>query len=143
MHKIIITSIKFTGSLEFELDNDGAVRVYRNLAKLNPQQVDLLHKNFPMDLDKINELVRSYKTMKAQLVELEITFEMFWDRYGLKRNKIRTEKYWKRLSVADRLKAWNNIPPYFAYLDRNPNQAKMYPDTYLNPDQRKFENEYV
>lgn len=142
MHKIIITSTKFSGSLEFEMEDDQVVRIFRNLAVLDDKQQKWLGENFPITLDRLNAMVRDFKSLKAELVEMDLSFDNFWDKYGLKRNRINAEKWWNKLKDADKLLALKNLNPYFAFLERNPHQAKMYPDTYLNPNQRKFENDY-
>lgn len=142
MHKIIITSEKFTGSLEFEMEDDQVVKVFRNSADLTPEQIAWFSHNFPITLDRLNDLIKRARFLNAELVEMDLSFLNFWEKYGMKRNKIRAERYWKKLSDADKLLALKNLTPYFAYLERNPQQAKMYPDTYLNPVERKFENDY-
>lgn len=143
MHKIIVTSEKFTGSLEFELEDDQVVKIFRNQADLNPKQLQWLCENFPITLDRLNAWLKAANgSLKAELVEMDLSFDTFWEKYGMKRNKIRAERYWNKLKDADKLLALKNLNPYHAFLERNPQQAKMYPDSYLNPNERKFENQY-
>ncbi|MAX23414.1 MAG: hypothetical protein CMJ19_02825 [Phycisphaeraceae bacterium] len=142
MHKIIITSTKFNGSLEFEMDDTGTVKLFKNFADLDSNQLDWFSGNFPITLDRLNALIRKSKNLKAELVEADLSFDHFWNKYGMKRNRIRAEKWWNKLKDADKIMALRNLDAYEAYLQRNPQQAKLYPDTYLNPNERKFENDY-
>lgn len=62
----------------------------------------------------------------------EITFEMFWSRYGVKHNRIRCEKIWDRMSKSDKVKAYYGITAYFKFLERQPfNRQKLDPENYL------------
>ncbi len=62
----------------------------------------------------------------------EISFEMFWDKYAQKYNKIRCEKVWARMSKTDRVKAYYGIDAYFKFLKLQPfDRKKQDPENYL------------
>jgi hypothetical protein len=70
---------------------------------------------------------------------LTFTFDDFWQAYQEKRNKLRAEKLWARLSDADRIAAIAAIPKYDKWLSWK-GIAKKDPDTYLR--NRSWEDEY-
>lgn len=141
MHKILVTGKKFSGELLFELDQDGVVRSFINDADLNVDQVKWLSTNFPMHLDKLNEMI-SQGMITGKLIEADLSFENFWSKYDYKVGKQQSQRFWDKLSKEDKLLALDNIDPYNYYLSIKTNQDRMYPASYLNPANRKFEDDY-
>ena len=141
MHKIIITSSKFDGSLEFEMDDTETVRIFKNNANLDEKQQQWFAENFPITLTRLNTMLKSFPSLKAELVEADLSFENFWKTYDHKvGHKKRGEKLWNKLSDAKKLQALASIPGYNNYLFQHPNIQRMYPDTYLY--QKRFETDY-
>lgn len=66
------------------------------------------------------------------------TFPEFWNAYGLKRDRIAAEKAFLRLSVKDRIAAFNGITAYREDCQRR-GFAMMYAQGYLN--HRRWEDE--
>lgn len=68
-----------------------------------------------------------------------VSFQVFWDAYGLKRDRIAAERAWNRLSAKDRKAAFAGIAPY-----RNKCQqtgiSMMYAQGYLNHRRWKDES---
>ena len=87
----------------------------------------------------LERLAGKSKTLTIRLTTTELTFDLFWDAYGLKVDRAHALKVWNRMSQADRLTAYERIPQYNYYLQTRPNQNKLYPATYLNG---KFQNDY-
>ena len=78
------------------------------------------------------------------IVDKDITFEEFWDKYHNttekpKTDKVPAEKHWNRLSKTKKKRAYDMIVPYFNSLD-NPKYCKK-ARTYLAD--RNFEDEFV
>lgn len=141
MHKVIITSEKFEGSLVLELDDSGVVKQFLNNAEMDSQQLDYLSANFPMTLDSLNALISKSKSMNAKLVETDLSFLNFWNTYGYKvGNKKKCETSWNKLTDAEKLLVFESLPAYNFYLMTHPNIERVYPERYLS--QRRFENEY-
>lgn len=69
----------------------------------------------------------------------DVTFEQFWNLYGLKRDKIAAERAWKRLSAKDRRAAVDGIKPYREDC-ANHNRMMMYAQGYLN--HRRWEDDF-
>lgn len=141
MHKIIITSTKFEGSLEFEMDDQEMVRLFRNHATLDEKQQAWLSENFPITLKRLNAMLSGFRSLTGELIQTDLSFDNFWDTFDYKiGNKKRAQKLWKELSDADKLKAIQTIPAYEYYLKMKPAIEKLYPETFLS--QRRFETDY-
>lgn len=60
-----------------------------------------------------------------------INFQMFWNSYGLKRDRFAAERQWKRLSVSEQRAAYNGIASYREDCQRR-GIAMMYAQGYLS-----------
>lgn len=140
MHKILVTGRKFKGKLLFELDQAGVVRQFTNEAELTPDQIQWLSTNFPMTIEKINEMWRQ-GMITPKLIEADLSFDNFMDSYNYRVGKKEAERFWDKLSKADKLIALDNIDPY-DYFVKIKGIDKMYPASYLNPKNRKFDEDY-
>lgn len=67
-----------------------------------------------------------------------ITFQQFWDAYGLKRDRFAAERVWKRMNSIDRLAAYNGIASYRADCEQR-GICMMYGQGYLT--HRRWEDE--
>lgn len=141
LFKVIITGPKIEGTIVIELDAEGTLRKLSNDADLNDRQKEWLSNNFPMTLEKINEMVAA-GYIKAKVIECQISFESFWEKYNYKLGKKEAKRFWDKLTEGDQIVAFMNIDPYDFYLIKNPQIQKLYPASYLNPHNRKFENDY-
>lgn len=76
--------------------------------------------------------LKSCQVHKTQVTEigLEVTFEMFWERYAYKVDKHQATEAWQKLSKDDQLKAYNFIPRYNSQL-KGSGLARKYPVRYL------------
>lgn len=68
----------------------------------------------------------------------KLDFQMFWDAYALKRDRIAAERAWKRLSSEDRRAAFAGIGAYREYCEQR-GISRMYAQGYLN--HRRWEDE--
>ena len=67
-----------------------------------------------------------------------ISFDSFWDAYGLKRDRIAAERAWKRLSAKDRKAAFDGVARYREDC-RQRGISMMYAQGYLS--HRRWEDE--
>jgi hypothetical protein len=72
--------------------------------------------------------------------DVEVSFKMFWDKYGKKINRLRCEALWKKLSLVEQVEAYTGIQPYDKYLQIENWRSKADPDTYLR--NKFYQNEY-
>lgn len=86
------------------------------------------------DLDNNN---KDYKPLTPS--EEGVTFEQFWDAYGVKKSKKDAERAWKKLSKADKEAAMKAIPAYHQDCLRC-NRHRQYAATYLR--KRTFEDDF-
>lgn len=69
-----------------------------------------------------------------------ITFQEFWDAYGLKRDRVAAERSWRWLSAKDQHAAFRGIADYRADCEHR-GISMMYAQGYLN--HRRWEDEIV
>lgn len=67
------------------------------------------------------------------------TFQNFWDAYDLKRDRLRAERAWNRLSANDKRDAVARIAAYREDCDRR-GVSRMYAQGYLN--NRRWEDDF-
>jgi len=128
-----ITSTSWTGYIELEFNSIGLmIRSDITQAVLNEAQQIWFLKN----CRELSELQRVIKGTSATLTEvkLEVTFDLFWNRYD---EKIRSSKKkslttWNRLRKDDQVKAYQYIKKYEQSMA--PGVAKKYAETYLNAE---------
>ncbi len=93
---------------------------------------------FPF-VEKIIPEVAALGYFNIEKVEDDLSFERFWEVYDYKVSRKKAEKLYGRLSKANRIKIFLNLPLYEAHLLRK-NLGKAYPDTYLRNE--KWNDEY-
>ena len=69
----------------------------------------------------------------------EPTFQQFWEAYGLKRDRLRAERAWNRMSAKDKRAAMDGIKPYRQDCADH-NRMMMYAQGYLN--NRRWEDDF-
>lgn len=76
--------------------------------------------------------LKSCQQHKLQYTEigLDITFDMFWERYGYKTDKALAMEAWQKMSKDDQVKAYNFIPRYNSQL-KSSGLARKYAVRYL------------
>lgn len=122
----------FTGAIIVEYSPEGMLQLIdMRCAELTDTQVSYLKKNLPL---QAAELPAFEKVARLSIKEqsVDITFELFYNRFDMKKGKNEAQRAWKRLSQGDQLKAYLYIPAYNRDLKVNTWKNKMYPATYLN-----------
>ena len=128
--KYELTGKSLIGSLIFDYNDDGDLAAFYCNAELSFEQKKWLHTWFPVRLELLMDLVAHVKTMKLLEIPETITFEMFYERYEVKRDKVAAQKAWKKLSQVDQVKAFRHSLKYKASLPAW--QTPKYPATYLH-----------
>jgi len=122
----------FIGAIIVEYSAEGLLLLIdMRCAELTDTQVNYLKKNLPIQAADLAAFEKSARlTIKEQSVD--ITFELFYNRFDMKKGKNEAQKAWGRLSQGDQMKAYLYIPAYNRDLKLNTWKNKMYPATYLN-----------
>lgn len=102
------------------------------------QMTELQQQSFlrflPRTTGDLDNMLLKYDHLNCSTVALEVSFEMFWNKYDekIRSSKKRSEKIWARLSKSDQLKAYNFISKYNNSI--SPGVARKYAETYLNAE---------
>lgn len=127
-----LTSIAWTGYIEFVFSDNTLLEKWENHADLSEKQQIFLLKHLPREIPELDQL----KTPNTTLTEVkeDITFEMFWARYDDKINssRKRTLHKWNTMTPAERSRAYRYIARYFANVPTG--TRKKYAETYLNAE---------
>lgn len=129
-----LTSPGFSGFVEFEFDAAGFLtRTDMTNAELSEKQHAWIVKRAPNRLSEITKLLESTQA-KFEEVKLDITFELFWNRYNekVRSSKKKAQVTWNRMSKADQVKAFNYIAKYKQSIPSG--VACKYAETYLNAE---------
>jgi len=130
--------------LVFRYDFKGFLRAFEILeGQLNFKQRDWLYRspNFPTTEEqmKLWQAILK-KNFEIHKQDPEVTFEAFWEAYGLKTRKKETEGFWKKMSPGDRFKALAGIRQYNNHLRLHAWKNKVDPIRYLK--HRRYEDEF-
>lgn len=145
MRRFILTSDKFTGSVELHY-REAAGHPSTVLAKadftpatLTPNQVLKLKEAIPITADTLD---LAFTGLPLTIVEADfvVTFDMFWEDYGRKINRKRTLAIWNKMTKTKQVLAWSRIKDYDEFLKREGWRNKQDPDTYLRNE--TFENQW-
>lgn len=146
MRKFSITSQEFEGEIFVEYNEFGVLDYFdARLTKFNGAAIGALLNKLPKDISKnpkktLQDFLDSL-TKKVHMAECSATFDAFWEAYGKKINKKRTEKLWNKLSEKNKLAAIRSIAQYDRFLKyKEPGRAKADPETYLRNEM--FFNEW-
>ena len=141
MKKLICTAKGYEGELVVIYGPDGMLLLFdvqgTNMAA---SQVDYFKRHCPTVISKVDEFKSQFNTLTVVEEGYDITFEMFWERYGRKVHANRCEPLWKKLSVGDRVKAFTGILAYDRHLSTNTWKSKADPEAYLK--KRYWETEW-
>lgn len=100
----------------------------KDVEKLNTQLEQF--KNFYREQDFL--LSAKEHKLKLTRVEVEVSFEMFWDAYKQKDcGRTKAEQTWNKMPKAEQVQAFEFIPAFNSIL-KNSGTAKPYATTYLN-----------
>jgi hypothetical protein len=141
MKRFIITSPKFTGEINvlYGLDNKLQFIDFMK-CDLSEEQITFFKNRLPVFYSENF----SEGFGKSQLTVMEegyrVSFDQWWTRYNVKRNRERCIKLWNKLSEADQVNAFFKLGLYERFLALENWRTKAEPDTYLR--KRYWENEW-
>lgn len=136
MKRFIMTSPAFTGEINVLYGLDHKV-MYIDFMKcdLSAEQIQYFKTRLPATFEDGDpeKLLTYFGNARLNITEEQyfVSFEQFWNRYNLKRNRERCEKLWQKLSQADQVSAFAKLSRYERHLQLNTWKTKADPDTYL------------
>lgn len=140
MRRFLITSPAFTGHIQADYNEAGSLLLlsFENCA-MSLQQIAGMKATMPAQVDGIEQ---AFKPTRCTVVEtaFEVTFDMFWIRYGKKINRARALQLWDKMNKSEQVTAWASVPFYDKYLKKDSWRPKADPETYLR--QRYWENDW-
>jgi hypothetical protein len=127
-----LTSIAWTGYIEFVFNDNQLLESWSNHAILSEGQHIYLVKHLPREIAELDNIKTEFTTLTE--MKENITFDIFWIRYDDKINssKKKTLIKWNKMTPADRARAFHFIPRYFANIPFG--TRKKYAGTYLNDE---------
>jgi hypothetical protein len=136
MKKLLITNPKFTGEVEVYY-NDGILqRIDFGATDMMAGDIAVFKNIVPAVYHELQGAFGS----KTTIVEdaFEITFDMLYKDYPLKRNRYKGEKIFEKMDKTDTVEAWFNLIEYKKYLRRNSHYlTPMIIDRYLGSKEYK------
>ena len=148
LKKYIITSPAYTGEINVMFGLDGKLLFIDFLkASLTDEQIQFFKEKCPASLidpgiGAESLLASNFGKSKLNIVQQGyfVTFEQWWTRYNLKRNRERCEKLWSKMSEADKAAAFFKLGMYERHLSLETWRTKAEPDTYLR--NRYWDNDW-
>ena len=133
MRKFQITSPKFTGAVEITY-NDALLSIidFSN-ASLDRVATERMLEKIPT-LELLLKDAFTGTSVSIIQLDVEITFEMFFNAYGKKVKKKRAEVLFNKLPMATKLKCYFSIKKYNQYLANNTWQTKADPDSFIREE---------
>ncbi|HZW63613.1 MAG TPA: hypothetical protein VFF15_08235 [Flavobacteriaceae bacterium] len=123
---------KRTGKIVFKFDLNGNLIFFSYEGEaLTPEQVKWLYPKIPHHEKGMAQWLK-IKEFTITKGEPDISFEVFWNAYGIKAKKIRAHKLYEKLTDDDKFNAIAGIKRYDNWLKLQRGIAKALPDTYLS-----------
>src|SRR5690606_22564047 len=130
---------KKQGQITVKFDINGNLVYFEYEGELlSEKQLSWLYPRIPLNESKMKEWIK-IKEFHVEKGEPDLSFENFWNIWGLKVKRDGSEKAWNKLSDADKIKCFLNYKKYQDHLTRT-GQAKAHLVTWLN--QKRFNDEY-
>lgn len=111
MRHFILTSTSFTGSTEYKYCEAGYLIWFRYDAIMTKEQREWLLSHMPLTIRGFEDVVGKSKTLKVEEVQVDLSFEAFWEAYSHKINKKRCVPIYNKLSTDKRMKCIQSIVP--------------------------------
>lgn len=84
----------------------------------------------------VNIIKSKDKSIKLEEVEVDLSFDSFWEAYAYKKGKkARVKRKWESMEEEEQLKAISYIKKYNFFLAERPHMERKYPETYLNAEE--------
>lgn len=139
MKKYALTSLKFTGQIMFGYNDSRALVYYHNESDMPFDGHSWMLRNLPLGEDEITPLSKKLIGTLSE-IPADLSFEKFWEDYGKKINKKRTEPLFERLNDGEKMLAVMRVAPYKSYCARTKFRGIADPEKYLRD--RYFETDW-
>ena len=141
MKRFLITSPKFSGTAELHYnDKDTLCKIDCTQAAMD----EMVVKHFKAAAPATLQLLISGNCFSKDTIiveaDFEVTFDMFWNAYRHKVNKLRCLPLWNKLNKVEQVSAYYGISTYDKYLAKTGYRGKQDPDNYLR--NKTWMNEY-
>lgn len=141
MRKFLVTAKSYTGVAELVYNQEGYIATI-DIAETNmtPELRFKFKAAVPVTTKHLE--TGGHNLAKCTIVEagFEATFEMFWNTYNKKINKLRSQQIWQKLTKTEQVQAFYGIKNYDVFLKKNDWRSKADPETYLR--NKYWLNEY-
>ena len=133
MLTITMTSAKLPGEIIFTYNEQCRLAALLITEPLSDEQYTWLLANLPWRTEMLQALSAKIPTATFVEKKMEVTFDMFWNRYADKdrSSKKKTQAQWDKMPVTEQAKAYAFIPKYNRL--RGP-ADKKYATTYLSDE---------
>jgi hypothetical protein len=130
MKQFLITNPRYTGEAIAVYNDKGLLqKLDVSQTDMQPPAIDAFKKQVPVFAENLSKSFGPQTIIVGN--DILISFMEFWEKYDHKFKKERAEQVWDRLSKSDRALAFDRLDKYHKHLRKIPDQAKLYPDTYL------------
>jgi len=129
--KYEITAKAFDGSIVLSYSEQGIIENAQFNCSLSLEQLKFFATHFPTHISWLKFTVQQFDAKCTEVIE-EITFELFYEKYGVKEGKSKAQIAWNKLKAEERTAAYNYIARYNSLLAQKQWQSKAMPVTYLN-----------
>lgn len=132
MRKFLIASEGYSGEAAAVFNESG------QLVTLDVSETDMslkfssvLFQKIPSEISAFFEYMNARDNVKCIEASIEITFDMFWEKYNRKINKKRSQPLFNKLSQLRQAACYYGIKQYDRYLDVVNWRTKADPENYL------------
>lgn len=129
MKRVIYTSAHFTGDIEFRFGSGDRLCYFEIRAELTDDQHGHVLNMLPLCFDDLRHF-QKHASGKLDVIMEKVTFEMFWNYYGKKVNRLRCEKLWDKITEGQQRLCYSSLRSYLNCLERT-RRYKQDPETYL------------
>ena len=129
--KATLTSTKFDGNIVMVFNRFSRLVYFSIRAMLTDEQHEFFVENAPVTISNLNRFKTS-QNVTIKYEDLDISFDGFYDTYDhrTRSSRIRSEKAWNKLSVADKVEAIEYIPIYNDLCAKD-GTARKYAENYI------------
>jgi|GEM_PF-7006980 len=139
MRTYILTHANIDGDIEIAYDERGCPMSLIVRAEMKPETIYWIIEHYPLTIEDL-ELFRKQKFGVLEVPE-DLSFDAFWAVWvGVKNNKERAARIWKKMAKKDMVRAIYVQPAFRRYNQRNTWKGDNYPDRWLYD--KCFNNDY-
>lgn len=137
MRKFLLTSRKDSRQIVYTYNDAGELVGIELLGQPSTEQRRWAFSFIPFNMPVLQKEPFSLLNI-SELVE-DLSFDVFWERYGYKVKRQRAEEVWEKMKDADKILALLAIPRYKRHIQQR-NISQAHPDRWLKD--RRWLDEY-